>query len=96
MHFLAAHPAGQKGVFALEPIAKDETVIVWSGKTVHLDTLGSIPESERDYVYQVRACACVSVCISLCPMSAQHVSLRRGVQWNRGRLLVANGVRACI
>ncbi len=42
------------GLFASEPIAKDEAVVVWSGKVVHHSALPDVPQDERDYVYQVR------------------------------------------
>lgn len=44
---------GGKGLFASEPIAKDEAVVVWSGKIVHHSQLHTVPVDERDYVYQV-------------------------------------------
>eukprot|EP00048_Salpingoeca_helianthica_P015191 m.225554 g.225554 ORF g.225554 m.225554 type:complete len:214 (+) comp16728_c0_seq1:57-698(+) len=44
---------GGMGLFASEPIAKDEAVVVWSGKIVHHSALDSVPQDERDYVYQV-------------------------------------------
>ena len=45
------------GLFATEAIAKDEAVVVWSGKIVHHSHLPEVPQDERDYVYQVCAAA---------------------------------------
>jgi hypothetical protein len=40
-------------MFALEPLKKNEVLVCWSGKVVHLDEVLSMPESERTYILQI-------------------------------------------
>lgn len=55
-HVVSIILAGGHGAFAVQPIAKDETVVVWSGKIVTGKELAALPQNERDYVYQVSTC----------------------------------------
>ncbi len=46
-------PDGQMGIFAREPIAKDEIVAVWGGEVLTLPQVQALPEQDQHYVMQI-------------------------------------------
>ena len=40
-------------MFAIANIRKNEVLVCWSGKVVHLDGVRSLPKSERTYILQI-------------------------------------------
>lgn len=41
------------GMFTKAPIAKDELIICWSGKIMHLNDVLSLPPHETDHILQI-------------------------------------------
>jgi len=42
-----------RGMFAVEPVKKDEILIIWAGKVVHLSEVLTRSPAERDHILQV-------------------------------------------